>query len=277
MSTRQLSFSTFPYMNYKLEYAIERLASWGYQAVELWGGRPHAYAYDLDRDHIRSIKKALNANKMTVSAFIPAQFRYPVSLCIDDMTIRQSSIEYIKKSIDASSDMEIGIVTVCPGHSVYPQSFDSAWNHLKNSLDELTIYAAGKGITLALEPAHPMETDLIQTSDDALRILKELNQDNLKILLDIGHLNVNKEPFCDAVRKLKDYLVLIHLDDNHGIFDEHLIPGYGNINYMPIFKEFANINYDNCVTLELGYNYTTAPDEAAYESFNMASNFIRNV
>lgn len=253
-------------MNYTIEYAIERLAKWGYDAVEIWGGRPHAYAYDLDHEHIQRIKKALKDNRMGVSAFIPAQFRYPVNLCISDESVRRSSLEYIRKSIDASAELEVGMVTLCPGHSVYPQSCEEAWSNLKNSLGELALYAEKKDIILALEPAHPMETDLVQTSDDALRIIKEVGKDNLKILLDIGHVNVNKEPFCDSVRKLKDCLALIHFDDNRGMYDEHLMPGDGAINFIPFLKELKAINYDGYITLELSYNYTTSPDEAAYEA-----------
>ena len=43
----KLSLSTFVYFRYPLIEAIRRTAHFGYDGVELWGGRPHAYADDM--------------------------------------------------------------------------------------------------------------------------------------------------------------------------------------------------------------------------------------
>ena len=43
----KLSLSTFVYFRYALFEAIRRTAAHGYQAVEIWGGRPHAYCLFL--------------------------------------------------------------------------------------------------------------------------------------------------------------------------------------------------------------------------------------
>ena len=70
------SQSSFVYFNYPLQVAIYRLHKFGYQGIEIWGGRPHAYKRDLD-DQIRDLITILNKLDMTVSNFIPAQFRIP--------------------------------------------------------------------------------------------------------------------------------------------------------------------------------------------------------
>ena len=44
----KFSQSSFVYLNYPLQEAIRRLHQYGYQGVEIWGGRPHAYRHDLD-------------------------------------------------------------------------------------------------------------------------------------------------------------------------------------------------------------------------------------
>lgn len=271
----KLSFSTFPYMNYTLEEAVARLAGWGYDAVEIWGGSPHAYAYDMDAARIKSARDALARHGMGISAFIPAQFRYPVSLCIADDGIRKAGVAYVKRGIEVGAELGAGIVTVCPGHSVYPQSRQSAWENLRASLAELAGHARSNGVMLALEPAHPMESDLVQTSDDALLMLEETGDDSLKILLDTGHVHLNKEPLPDAVRKLKEHLALVHFDDNHGLYDEHLIPGSGAIDFIPFLKELRAAGYDGCITLELGYNWVAAPDEAAHRGVLAAKDILK--
>ena len=44
-----MSQSTFVYFYYPLKEAEKRRAEAGYDGVEIWGGRPHAYGDDLSR------------------------------------------------------------------------------------------------------------------------------------------------------------------------------------------------------------------------------------
>lgn len=273
----KISFSTFPYLNYPLEEAIRRISKCGYEAVEIWGGRPHAYAGDLEKDDFNRIRALLKKEKLEISAFIPAQFRYPTNLCINNEKIRQNSIQYIKNSIDTGVSLGAGVITVCPGHSIYGQSHKNAWNFLKESLEELTGYAEKKKVVLALEPAHPYETDLILISEDAIRMIEEVKSAHLKVLLDIGHLNVTGEIPATALNKLKDLLIHIHIDDNNGKMDDHLIPGEGSINFIPFLKALTEIGYQGYLAVELGFGYTLNPDESALEAIDKITADLNNI
>ena len=46
----RFSQSSFVYLNYPLKQAIRRLRQFGYQGIEVWGGRPHLYRHDLDAE-----------------------------------------------------------------------------------------------------------------------------------------------------------------------------------------------------------------------------------
>ena len=43
----KLGLFTMPYMRLSLERAFSDAKRFGYDGVEVWGGRPHAYAPDL--------------------------------------------------------------------------------------------------------------------------------------------------------------------------------------------------------------------------------------
>ena len=270
----RLSFSTFAYINYPLEEAIIRIAECGYDAVEIWGGRPHAYPHDLTRKEIAGIKALLREKHLSLSAFIPAQFRYPTNLCISNERIRLSSVQYIKDSMDTAYSLGAEIVVVCPGHSLYGQSQRSAWSFLRESLRELAAYAEDKGIVLALEAAHRYETDLVLTSHDALRMIEDVGKDNLKVLLDVGHVNVVGEGLAESVENLKGHLVHVHVDDNHGDMDSHFIPGDGTVNFTRFLSALRKSGYKGCLTVELGFQYTLHPDEAALESRKRLDKFL---
>ena len=63
----KLSISTFPYVNYSLDEAIRRIADLGYDGVEIWGGRPHAYCYDIDNEEATRIRKLVEKLGLEVS------------------------------------------------------------------------------------------------------------------------------------------------------------------------------------------------------------------
>lgn len=272
----KISQSTFVYFNYPLKEAITRIAEAGYQGVEIWGGRPHAYRNDLTETELKDIHSLIENKGIEVSAFIPAQFRYPTSLVNPKERIRKDSINYIKESFNTAITLGTHKVIVCPGHTLYSQSLESAWQLLKESLEILLEHAQKYDITLLLEPAHRMESDLIITVDDALRIIKEIKSNRIGIVLDTGHAAINKESLKDCIKKLNESKSIFHLhiDDNNGLMDEHLIPGRGKINFVPFLKELKRINYQGFLTVELGFQYIMDPDSAVYESRDF---FLRKI
>ena len=264
----KLSYSTKLYYNYRLEDAIKRGAKLGYPGVEIWGGRPHAYYRDMNADAVASIRKVLDETGVEISGFIPAQFGYPTNLCSPIENIRKDSVEYIKKSMDASLDLGCKKVSLCPGRTLYGQGYKQGMIDLKASLSSLVDYAIQKDVLLLLEPAHMMESDLILTVEDGARIIEDEKYENMGIALDTGHCHVNKEVLKDTVYLLdeKKIPMHIHLDDNDTSGDQHKVPGEGTINFVPFLQALNEVGYDGYLTVELGFNETANPDAAAYES-----------
>ena len=117
----KISVTSFVYFNYSLEEAIRRITQAGYDGIDIWGGRPHAYRHDLSSDEIDQLRSLLANLNLAVPSFIPAQFRYPSCLCSPNETIRQDSVKYIQAGIETASALNIPIVSVCPGHSLFGQ------------------------------------------------------------------------------------------------------------------------------------------------------------
>jgi fructoselysine 3-epimerase len=264
----KLSISTKLYLNYTLEETIKRVAGYGYQGIEIWGGRPHAYYRDMDKNSILSIKRRLGANGLEISGFIPAQFGYPTSLCSPVPSIRNDSVAYIKSSIDTSLLLGCKKVSLCPGRTLYGQGYNNGMKQLISSLDELVDHAINKDVLLLIEPAHMYESDLVMTVEEGIRLIQDRKYINMGIALDTGHCHVNKESLTDSVLILKNNGIPlhIHLDDNNGLSDQHKIPGEGTINFIPLLKILEETGYDGFLTVELGFEYTADPDAAAYQS-----------
>jgi protein FrlC len=261
----KLSISTFLYFNYPLEEAIRRIAELGYDGVEIWGGRPHAYCYDIEAEEATRVRRLTEKMGLEISAFIPAQFRYPTCLCSPNPKIRTASVDYLKKSITTATLFGCNKVSICPGHTLYGQGYESGMKALAESCRELLDFARQKQVTLLMEPAHPLETDLIATVSDGVRFIQEFGYDGLGIVLDTGHCFINKESLPDCVASLKSVPFHIHIDDNSGQSDDHKVPGEGAICFEPFLKTLQREGYDGFLTAELGWGYTAEADAAAYK------------
>jgi protein FrlC len=263
----KFSQSSFLYFNYPLEEAITRLAKMGYKGVDFWGGRPHAFCDDISSERAVELKKVLSDNGMVIPVFIPAQFRYPTHIASPYAEVRAKSVEYIKKSIDASLALGCKNVSLCPGHSLYGQGYEGGISSLVESCGKIMDYAGSVGATMYMEPAHPAETDLLVTVSDTVRFIKNNKFDGMGVCLDTGHCFVNKESLGDGVRMISENKMPmhIHIDDNGGMSDDHKVPGEGSINFEPFFRALKEVGYDGFITAELGWGYTTEPDAAAYK------------
>ena len=261
------SLSTFAYFKYPLIEAVKRIKEYGYDGVELWGGRPHAYWEDMTKERRQDLKKAIEDHGLEISNFIPAQFRYPTNLAAHDELIRKNSVSYIKKNIDVAVELGAPYVSLCPGFRMYGATHLEAWNCMIQSFRELAEYARKMPLHLILEPAHRYETDLVYTVNDGKRALKEING-KMGILVDLGHLFVNAESVSDVVKEVESMVCHYHIADNMGTSDDHMVPGDGKMDYEIFFKKLKASGYKGFLAVELGFQYVNDPDPAVKRSID---------
>ena len=70
--------------------------------------------------------------------------------------------------------------------------------------------------------------------DELFYIFNNIKHKKLKICFDVGHQNCFT-PDLDVLKNFGKYVQVLHIHDNHGEKDEHLMCGKGNINW----KKFA--------------------------------------
>ena len=153
--------------------------------------------------------------------------------------------------------------------TLYGENLDRGWAQLRKSFVELLDYSKGTDVVLLIEPAHRFESTLILTVADGLRMIEEIGSDRLGILLDTGHAAVNGENLPDVVRSLKHVPLHIHIDDNCGDSDAHLVPGAGTIDFVSLAEALREVGYQGAISAELGFQYTLDPDPAVETTYQM--------
>ena len=113
-------------------------------------------------------------------------------------------------------------------------------------LKEVSQIAGDCGVTLGLEPLNRFETDMVNTVDQALSILDEVGNPNLKIVLDTFHSNIEEKDIPASIRKIgKD--LLCHVQGNES---DRGTPGTGHLEWQGIQEALTEIGYDGAVVIE---------------------------
>ena len=118
-------------------------------------------------------------------------------------------------------------------------------------MSELAAYAKTVGITVCLENM-PFPNFTVSTPDEVAEIIAAVGMDNFKMCLDTGHAAIFKDTQPHLViKKHKDIIKAMHVHDNRGKEDEHLLPLHnGVIDWAAFSKAIKESDYNGVFSLE---------------------------
>ena len=77
---------------------------------------------------------------------------------------------------------------------------------------------------------------------------------------DTGHGNEMMVDQRESILLLGDRLKALHVNNNFGVFDDHLIPYFGNIQWDEVLSALKAVDYDGELTFETGMNFNRVPE-----------------
>jgi D-psicose/D-tagatose/L-ribulose 3-epimerase len=105
--------------------------------------------------------------------------------------------------------------------------------------------AAQDGVTLGLEVVNRYETNLLNTADQALAFIAEVDEPNVGVHLDTYHMNIEEDDMFGPVRRCGDKLVYVHIGESHRGY-----LGSGSVDFSTFFKALAEQGYAGTITFE---------------------------
>ena len=87
------------------------------------------------------------------------------------------------------------------------------------------------------------------------------NDPMVQICWDFGHANITGFDQCVGLRKVGKRLKCVHIDDNFGNLDHHLIPFSGKVDWHKIMPVLAEIGYEGECNLEVQNHFNRMPRE----------------
>ena len=99
-----------------------------------------------------------------------------------------------------------------------------------SKLREVVVYAAERGVRIAIEPINRYEADFIHSTADGLRMIADLGYDNLGLMLDVYHMNIEDPSIEASLAAAGDRLWHVHIADSNRRY-----PGSGHLPFDSIF------------------------------------------
>lgn len=252
-------YASFPTWipSYTLEDTIDHVDDAGFDSIEFGAASPHAWPQYMTEQRQRSIQERLDASDLTVSSICPALGGGPGPNPASPIEAeREAAREHYLGCLDVADTFDAEYVLWVGGWRLQGQRYEDAWANQRQILEDLVTEAEQKDKTVAIE-ANPADVNLIETPQDQLRLIEEVDSTRIAAMTDTAHALHRGESPAAYVEELADHLVHVHLADTG-----RRPPGEGELSFQAMFDKLDDIGYDGHYTVEI-FGGDLNPDEAA--------------
>jgi D-psicose/D-tagatose/L-ribulose 3-epimerase len=232
---------TSPFNNDSISL-FPKFKKWGFDSVEI-------ALEDVSHIDPKLIKEALDKNGLICGSICAAMG--PGRDLRGTKEEQNTAAKYIKDVIDVMQVLGCPILvgplysSVGRAEPVSEEDYKTQWDTVVANLKKLAAYAVQKGVKLAIEPLNRYETDFINTAEQGLKMIADVNSDALLLHLDSFHMNIEeKDPYkaiVSAGNKLGHF---------HACGSDRGTPGGDHINWDKISAALNQLGYDKQIVIE---------------------------
>jgi D-psicose/D-tagatose/L-ribulose 3-epimerase len=219
-----------------------KIKSFGFDAVEI-------PVEDPSLIDLPSLKTALADNGL--APIICGAFGTSRDLTNDDSTFHQTSFDYLDACFEITSSLGAKFVAgpmysaVGKARLVSPEQRKIEWNRAVKNLRIVCQKARIHGLEIALEPLNRFETDLINTCEELMELIKAINEPEAKVILDGFHMNIEERDAEAAIKLAGEKLIHFQVSENY-----RGTPGTGQTRWDAYRRGLEAINYKGAVSIE---------------------------
>lgn len=227
------------------------------------------YPYEnIDVPVIRRVLEELDLKVMAVLASGINDFAFKTGgISSSNGSMRRKATEQIAGAAETALALDCDMVNVWPGQDGYDYAFQSdywaAWDSMRTSIREVATAYPNLRFALEYKPYEPRAASALPSVYSALLLCQDIALDNVGITLDFGHALLANESPAQAAVMAQGYgrLMHVHLNDNHGRFDDDFMPATAHvIETLEFFWHLQRAGYDGWLSLDMAPARETPED-----------------
>lgn len=243
---------------------LEEIHAAGFREVEICSFPKH-----LDYHNEADVRRA--GEVMRTLGLRPFSFHAPFADRIDitslDRQAREAAVEELVTACRAASLLGAENVVLHPGPEREGRPPEEEFiQRMKNATESLNRVAArcgDMGVRLLLENMLPHL--MFGHTSDMLYLLGCITTPGVGACLDTGHARLSGD-LDSVIPKLSGHLKMVHINDNLGDRDDHLIPGEGSIDWSWFIGALRRHQFQGGLIIEMA----AAPGESIAETLSRA-------
>ncbi len=245
----------------------------GYQGLEI---APFTLAESADRvtpDQRREVCKVVADHGLQVAG-LHWLFAGPTGLHMTttDESVWSATRDYLSCLLDLCADLGGDVLVLGSPKQrsiVEGQTRQGAWQRAVDMLSSVMDKAEGLDLTICLEPLSPVETDFLNTVDEAMEMVRQVGRSSLKVHLDV-------KAMCSEGTSVPEIIRSVRAEDigHFHVNDPNLYgPGMGDVDYGPIAEAIKDVGYDGWLSVEV-FKYDPDPETIAQQSIEYLKKYF---
>lgn len=167
-----------------------------------------------------------------------------------DPAIRKNAAEWYKRLFSVMGELDIhtigGALYSCwPIDYSKPVNKEEDWKNSVEGMRVMSELAKPYGITLGMEVLNRFENHILNTAQEGVQFVKEVGCDNVKVMLDTFHMNIEETSIAAAIRTAGSLLGHFHTGECN-----RMVPGQGRMPWREIGEALRDVGYDGAVVME---------------------------
>lgn len=233
LSPEPVRFSAYPF---KGDFAqnVESIRNIGFDGIELIVRDPGT----LDQDAIIKTVRDAGMDIPAIGTGL-AWGEEGLSFTDPDPEIREKAVQrifaHVPLAAKAGAVIVVGLLRGIVRPEVDPKTADE-W--MFEGFSRCCRRASDEGVRIAFEPINRYETSLLNGVDEGLEFIAEVGGDNLGMLLDTFHMNIEEPSIEKSIQKAGDRIFHFHYADSNRWY-----PGAGHLDFHSILTSLKDTGY----------------------------------
>ncbi len=223
---------------------IEKVAKLGFDIIEVAAHHINEYS-DAE---LATIRQSARDNGIILTAGIgPSKTK---NLSSEDASVRAAGKAFFERTLSNVAKLDIHTIGGAL-HSYWPidysQPVDKAGDYARGveGINGIADFANDLGINLCIEVLNRFENHVLNTAAEGVAFVKDVGKNNVKVMLDTFHMNIEEDSFGEAIRTAGPLLGHFHTGESN-----RRVPGKGRMPWHEIGLALRDINYTGAVIME---------------------------